>query len=346
MNSLPEGEDRHFKDIVDIISTWMIYNDRPDHTRLRSHMNRAFWTNEVEAIKPEIKNIVSQIIQKVVETKPDGFDFVVDIAHPIPAMVLCKMLGIPVQEIERFIKWSDDIAMFMQNFVVALVPDKEISEQIKKSLKEMYAFLSEAIADRRREKKNDLLSRLISDNPGENDGLRDDEIIAQTIHLIFGGHKIPQFMLSNTLHLLFKNPKVFNELKNDMSMLPKVQDECMRLEGPIQYITRHAAHDIEIHGQLIKEGDSVFFFLGSAGRDERKFENPEAFILERNSKHLGFGGGYHACIAASFARAEITEIMLEVIEKFPNISPLYDLNKPSWTMNPTFHGITTMPVKF
>ncbi|MEK4125814.1 MULTISPECIES: cytochrome P450 [Anoxybacillus] len=347
MKNLPEGEDKHFKEIIDIISTWMIYNDRPIHTRLRKYMNRAFWKEEIEAITPEIKKIVTSVLDQVVEKHSNEFDFVSEVAHPIPALVLCKMLGIPGEEVKRFIRWSDDIAQFMQNFVVSHVPDKDISDQTKKSMKEMYMFLSEAIAERRIKKRNDLLSRLISDNPGEEGELCDDELIAQTIHLIFGGHKIPQFMLSNTLHLLFKHPKVFDELKKDLSLIPKVLDEAMRLEGPIQYITRHAAQDITIHNQLIREGDSVYFFLGSAGRDERVFENPEKFDINRTGKqHIGFGGGYHACIAAAFARVEIAEILKEVIQRFSHITPLYNLERPEWTPNPTFHGIVTMPIKY
>ncbi|WP_369900070.1 cytochrome P450 [Bacillus manliponensis] len=347
MNNVAEGEDRHFKDIIDIITTWMIYNDRPIHTQLRGYMNRAFLTAEIEMVKPEIKNIVSRIIDELVEKNEPSFDFIEDIAHPIPAMVLCKMLGIPEKEVGRFIKWSDDIALFMQNFVVSHVPDKEISEQVRGSVKEIYHYLSEAIAERRQEKKNDLLSRLISDTPGEDGELTDAQLIAQTMHLIFGGHKIPQFVLSNALHLLFKNPAVLQQLKEDKALLPKVLDECMRLEGPIQYITRHAAKDIEIHGQQIKEGDSVYFFLASAGRDEKVFENAEVMDLERSGfRHIAFGGGYHTCIAAAFARAEIIGILEEVLKRFPNIEPLYDLDAPEWTTNPTFHGIVKMPVKY
>lgn len=347
MNNLAEGEDRHFKDITDIIKTWMIYNDRPIHTQLRGYMNRAFLSAEIEIVRPEIKKIVSTIIDKVLKNNDSSFDFIKEIAHPIPAMILCKMIGIPEGEVERFIKWSDDIALFMQNFVVSHVPDKEISEQVRGSVKEIYAYLSNAIAERRKEKKNDLLSRLISDTPGEDGELTDEQLIAQTMHLIFGGHKIPQFVLSNTLHLLFKHPEILSQLKNDMSLLPKVLDECMRLEGPIQFITRHAAHDISIHGQKIKEGDSVYFFLASAGRDEKVFENAEVMDLGRTGfRHIAFGGGYHTCIAAAFARTEITEILNEILTRFPEISPMYDFEKPQWTHNPTFHGILTMPVKY
>jgi cytochrome P450 len=309
-------------------------------------MNRAFLVNEIELIAPEIQKIVSTIVDKVLEKNISSFDFVKEIAHPIPAMVLCKMLGIPGEEVDRFIKWSDDIALFMQDFVVSHVPSKEISEQVRGSVREIWTYLSDAIAERRKEKKNDLLSRLISETPGEDGELTDDQLIAQTMHLIFGGHKIPQFVLSNTLHLLFKNQDVLEMLKKDMSLLPKVLDETMRLEGPIQYIVRHASNDIELHGQQIKKNDSVYFFLASAGRDERVFANPDKMDISRTGfRHVAFGGGYHTCIAAAFARVEIMEILKEVITRFPTIDSLYDLENPEWTANPTFTGMIQMQVK-
>ncbi|WP_088012283.1 cytochrome P450 [Gottfriedia acidiceleris] len=346
MSNLAEGEDQHFKDIIDIIKTWMVYNDRPVHSQLKGYMNRAFLVNEIELIAPEIQKIVSTIVDKVLEKNTSSFDFVKEIAHPIPAMVLCKMLGIPGEEVDRFIKWSDDIALFMQDFVVSHVPSKEISEQVRGSVREIWTYLSDAIAERRKEKKNDLLSRLISETPGEDGELTDDQLIAQTMHLIFGGHKIPQFVLSNTLHLLFKNQDVLEMLKKDMSLLPKVLDETMRLEGPIQYIVRHASNDIELHGQQIKKNDSVYFFLASAGRDERVFPNPDKMDISRTGfRHVAFGGGYHTCIAAAFARVEIMEILKEVITRFPTIESLYDLENPEWTTNPTFTGMIQMQVK-
>jgi cytochrome P450 len=346
MSNLAEGEDQHFKDIIDIIKTWMVYNDRPVHSQLKGYMNRAFLVNEIDLIAPEIQKIVSTIIDKVIEKNTSSFDFVKEIAHPIPAMVLCKMLGIPGEEVDRFIKWSDDIALFMQDFVVSHVPSKEISEQVRGSVREIWTYLSDAIAERRKEKKNDLLSRLISETPGEDGELTDDQLIAQTMHLIFGGHKIPQFVLSNTLHLLFKNQDILEMLKKDMSLLPKVLDETMRLEGPIQYIVRHASNDIELHGQQIKKNDSVYFFLASAGRDERVFANPDKMDISRTGfRHVAFGGGYHTCIAAAFARVEIMEILKEVITRFPTIDSLYDLENPEWTANPTFTGMIQMQVK-
>ncbi|MEU7283420.1 cytochrome P450 [Streptomyces sp. NPDC045431] len=349
MRNVPPGEEGRFQDIVDIVSAWMVYNDRPVHTRLRSHMNRAFWSREIDLIRPEIRRIVSEQLDLVLERTGGSFDFVEAVAHPVPAMVLGRMLGIPAEEVERFIGWSDDIAAFMQDFVVKAAPDRETGARTRRSLREIVGFLTRAIEERRRSPRNDLLTRLVvrdADDSGGPGALTDAEVIRQTIHLVFGGHKIPQYLLSNCLHLLLAHPREFAALKADRARVSATVEECIRLEAPLQYVTRHAKDDIELHGRRIRGGDSVYFFLGAAGRDPEAFEDPGVFRPGRTGRrHLGFGGGYHACIAAAFARAEVEEVLLGLLDRMPGVAARYDLSRPRWTPNPTFHGIVTMPVE-
>ncbi len=334
-----------FDEIINVIRTWMIYNDRPTHTRARRHMSRAFWTQELEQIRPEISRIVRARMAQA-DLSSGQFDFVKTIAHPIPALVLCQMLGIQGADVERFIGWSDDIAAFMQDFVVHPRPDETISAKTSQSITEIHEYLTASIATRRARPQNDLLSRLISAAPSEDGELYDSELINQVIHLIFGGHKIPQFLLSNTLNLLFLHAEVCAGLKDGSTSSGAVVDEATRLEGPIQYITRHASADITVHGETIRANDSVYMMLGAAGRDETVFTDASCFLPEREGpRSLGFGGGYHACIAGAFARMEVIEILNQVLAEVPNAKPLYDITAPEWTNNPTFHGILTMPVK-
>ncbi|MBT2451988.1 cytochrome P450 [Streptomyces sp. ISL-43] len=214
-------------------STWMIYNDRPHHTRLRGQINRAFWVSEIEAVRPEIRRIVSAEIERLVaDGAKTAFDFVEDIAHPIPALVLCRMLGIPEDKIGAFIGWSDDISAFMQDFVVSPVPDAAISEQTRGSMREMFDYLAGIIGERRANPQNDLISRLAPQVTEEGAELDDREIIAQVIRLIFGGHKVPQFLLSNCLHLLFSHPDVLDEVRRDPERIAEVVEEACAWRGP------------------------------------------------------------------------------------------------------------------
>ncbi|NHB86848.1 cytochrome P450 [Photorhabdus tasmaniensis] len=333
LDNLKEGESEHFKEIIDIISTWMIYNDRPVHTRLRKFMNQAFMRKELEIIKPEIAKITHTLIQKITDSGCTEIDFVEEIAHPLPAMILCKMLGLDESEVGKFIKWSDDIADFMQNFVVSNVPDKGVSDITKKSMREMFDFLFETIKSRRNIPRNDLISRLANSEKFEDGAmLGDAEIAAQTVHLIFGGHKIPQFMLTNMLHCLITHPEQMEALKQDSSLLDNALMESMRFEGPIQYVTRHAAKDIVLHGETIKKYDSVYLFLGAANRDPRAFQYPDMFNIQREEKlnHVAFGGGYHACIGAAFVQMELNVILEGLFGAFKDIQSNYNIQSPDW----------------
>ncbi|AKH63652.1 MULTISPECIES: cytochrome P450 [Photorhabdus] len=348
LDNLKEGESEHFKEIIDIISTWMIYNDRPVHTRLRKFMNQAFMRKELEIIKPEIAKITHTLIQKITDSGCTEIDFVEEIAHPLPAMILCKMLGLDESEAGKFIKWSDDIADFMQNFVVSSVPDKGVSDITKKSMREMFDFLFETIKSRRNIPRNDLISRLANSEKFEDGAmLGDAEIAAQTVHLIFGGHKIPQFMLTNMLHCLITHPEQMEALKQDSSLLDNALMESMRFEGPIQYVTRHASKDIVLHGETIKKYDSVYLFLGAANRDPRAFQYPDMFNIQREEKlnHVAFGGGYHACIGAAFVQMELNVILEGLFGAFKDIQSNYNIQSPDWSHNPTFHGIKSMSIK-
>lgn len=348
INNLKEGESAHFKEIVDIISTWMIYNDKPDHTRLRKFMNQAFMRKELDIIKPEIARITQDLILKIKAENNETVDFAESIAHPLPAMILCKMLGLDESEVGRFIKWSDAIADFMQSFVVSAVPDKNISSVTKTNMREMFEFLHSVIASRRVEPKNDLISRLAnSEKFTDEDMLSDSEIAAQTVHLIFGGHKIPQFMLTNMLHSLLTHPEQLKALKNDNTLLDNALMESMRFEGPIQYVTRHASIDFTLHGKKIKKDDSVYLFLGAANRDAEAFLYPDMFDIRRDNtgNHVAFGGGYHACIGAAFVRMELNVILDSIFSEFNEIEANYDLANPDWSHNPTFHGIKSMSLK-
>jgi len=348
IENLKDGESDFFKEIIDVISTWMIYNDKPVHTRLRKFMNRAFMKKELDAIVPEISKLTMKVITKVKSSDKSEFDFVKDIAHPLPAMILCKMLGLHEDNVDTFIKWSDDIANFMQDFVVSPIPDSDIAEVTKNSMREMFNFLHTTIKSRRKHPENDLISRLVNNDQEASDteALTDAEVAAQTIHLIFGGHKIPQFMLSNTLNSLFLNPLEMERVREDNSRLYSLLEESMRYEGPIQFITRHVSKDFELHGVELKKGDSVFLMLGAANRDKNIFKNADKFIPDREDKtHLAFGGGHHNCIGAAFVRIEMGIIFKLLINEFKLLDPLYNIEDPEWTDNPTFHGITTMPIK-
>ncbi|EHQ26561.1 cytochrome P450 [Mucilaginibacter paludis] len=326
-------------DITNVLKSWMIYNEAPAHTKFRKFMNHVFVHENIQKVRPLIKDLVRKRMAEC--DLMNGFDFVNSVANPISAEILRILLGLEEIELDKFFAWSDSIATFMQDFVVSPTPNIQIAQGAANSLLEMKLAFLEAIERRKLSPKLDLLSGLVEGLNNPTSGITEDEVVYQLIHLIFGGHKVPQYLLGNSLHCILTNPDAYNLLINNKEeYIPLLIEEVMRFEAPIQFITRHAKEDIFIHGKKIKKGDSVYLMLGSANRDETVFKNPEIFNLEkRNRRHISFGGGIHACLAAGLVTEEIKEIFSQFFNGVKEIRPLYDLNNPVWSKNSTFHGI-------
>ncbi|WP_119344366.1 cytochrome P450 [Facilibium subflavum] len=331
--------------IRDTIKKWMIYNDAPEHTRLRKYMNTAFKKVYIQNVMPNIETI----IQSKLESSDIGneFDFVENFAHPTPALILSKMFGLDEIDLDTFVSWSDSIANFMQDFVVSPIPSSTIAKETAKDLLAMKEAFQLAIQLRKEKPKNDLLSQLVKALGNDGSSIDSDDLMLQLIHLIFGGHKIPQFVMSNLLHCLLLQPNMLQAvLSNTSELLPSAIAESMRYESPIQFITRHAREDILLHGKRIKKGDSIYLMLGSANRDENVFHEPDVFNLNRPlNKHISFGSGIHTCIAAAFVKDELEAIFKSFFKGSSSIVVEYNLQSPSWTNNATFHGILRQPIR-
>ncbi|MEO6147914.1 MAG: cytochrome P450, partial [Sulfuriferula sp.] len=333
------------REIVNTISHWMIYNESPIHPRLRSFMNHTFDRGYIERVRSRISTILTNRLQAL-RDKPE-IDFVKELAHPVPAEILAAMLGLDEINVVDFLRWSDAIADFMQDFVVSPIPNKQIAENTAIQLLEMKAALRHAISVRRQNPRQDLLSDLACATTEDGSVITEEELMLQLIHLIFGGHKIPQFVLANTLHLLFRNPKYMTLGKQStFEGVAQLVGESMRMESPIQFITRHAVSDFELAGCKICQGDSIYLMLGAANRDGAIYAEPDTFLPgQPKRKGIHYGTGPHTCIGAALANITIAEILHHFLGSLHSIEPQYDLAFPSWTRNDTFHGVATMPIK-
>lgn len=335
------------RDVLEVVRTWMIYNDGDTHTRLRKFMNQAFDKDYINNVLPRIKSIVQNRLESAIEGQKGTIelDIVQTFAHPVPAQILKEMLGLDEIPLDDFLRWSDSIALFMQDFVVSPVPDNKIAVQTALDLNSMVEAFKSSIELRRKTPKNDLLSSLVASLDDSSHNVSEKELCYQLIHLIFGGHKIPQFVISNTLNLLFQNPDVLKQLRDKTVTIREVVNESMRVEGPIQFITRHATADFELGGKQISKGESIFLMLGAANRDPDIFDEPNIFSPAKKRRNsLAFGTGVHVCIGAALVVSELEEIFATLLGAGFVLKPLYDINAPDWTSNATFHGINRMPI--
>lgn len=335
-------ENPYLNNIYNTITKWMIYNEGTDHTRLRKLSNTIFTKENIESFRAMIRSAVNAELDKCVDN--DVVDFVRDFAHTVPAIFLRDVIGLNEIDIKIFIQWSDSIADFMQDFVVSPTPDLSVAKQASDHMEAMKSSFRDAIALRRRTPKHDILTSLIIKND-EIMSMTEDEFVCQLIHLIFGGHKIPEFIVANAINCALSNDIQFEKF-SDGEFVDQFVEEAMRVESPIQFITRHATEDFEFEGVTFKKGDSIYLMLGSANRDETIFEDHDQFKLGRSGRRgLYYGTGAHACIGAALAGMELREIFSGLSDRIKSVKPLYDIHRPEWSTNATFHGIVSMPLQ-
>jgi len=340
IKSLPEDVATALKPITDFLQTWMIYNQDPTHDELKKPMSKMFSSQNLQEMEDRIKYLSDGLISNIKANYPDGeFDVVREYAHPLPAMILGEMLGVPLDRITQFLSWSDQLASFMQNFVVSPLPDVALSAATVATIEEMKVFFEKSVQTRTQENTGDILHDVVSHSTLSVETMRN-----QCIHMMFGGHKVPEFLLGNLLVTVFKNDGLYERLANDRSLIDGVVQEAIRYESPIQFITRTANEDIALHGQTLKTGDNIMLVIASANRDPSIFMNPDTFDVTRNSRrHLGFGAGSHYCIGSSLVNLELRIMVNSLLDAFPNLKPK-NPDMPIWSSNPTFHGVRELPV--
>ena len=312
------------------IALTLLWADPPRHRQLRSLIGQAFTPRTIAGLEPRIAQIVHAHLDAV---EHEGMmDCIKDLANPLPIIVIAELLGVPIEDRQRFKHWSD----------IIVSPQRT---QKKQAVIEMNAYFLRIVEQRRREARNDLISALLT---AQIDGmhLSDAEILSFCRLLLVAGHETSTNLIGNALLTFDEQPEVMEELRADPSLIPGAIEEVIRYRTPIQRLRRAATVDTEIAGQRIKAGSIVSPLLGSANRDEEQFAKPERFDIHRvPNRHLGFGHGIHFCIGAPLARLE-TRIALEILlNRFSKLRRVRDV--PVQPIASAFvYGIKSLPMTF
>ncbi len=276
---------------------WMIDLDPPDHTKLRKLVNKAFTPRLIMALEARIREICNQILSDLrgrVE-----FDLVRDFSMPLPVIVISELLGVDPEYRADFKRWSD------ATIRSSVRPtDEDERHEIRRETRARCAYLEHIIAQRRKEPREDLISRLVQAEE-DHQTLSALEVIALTILILIAGNETTTNLLGNTILALLAHPAEFAKVRADRRLVPQLVEEVLRYDSAVQGVFRVAVREIELAGTTIPAGAGVFYLNGSANRDERKYENPDRFDVFRNPPdHLSFGYGIHYCLGAQLARIE------------------------------------------
>src|SRR6266581_3469824 len=254
---------------------------------------------------------------------------------------LARMLGLWMlffDAHEHFIQWSDALAIMMGNPRRTL----EQTRLAQEAVLALTAFFRAAVAERRRQKGSDLISLLL-DIEEDGDVLTEEELYAQCVMLLFGGHETTRNLIGNGIYTLLRHPAEMAELRESPEITRTAVEELLRYESPVQYTSRTAKEDLEVCGAALHQGQQILFMLGAANRDPQQFKEPDQLNLKRlNNPHLAFGAGAHFCIGNQLARLEGQIATLKMVQQFPRMrlaSPRLE-----WAANFGFRGLKTLPV--
>ena len=316
-----------------------LFLDPPDHTRLRKLVSKAFAPKVVKALEPSIAELVDSLLDKV--EAAGRFEVINDLAYPLPVAVICRLLGVPIEDEPQFSQASALLA-------AALDPVISFTGQAPDSFDEMFqaglwlrGYFGELIARRRSDPNEDLMSALIHVEES-GDQLTEEEIIATCNLLLVAGHETTVNLIANAILAMLRNPEQWVALAADPQRVSAVVEETLRYDPPVQLMGRIAADDMTIGGADVPKGDVMMLLLAAAHHDAAAFVRPGEFDPDReNIRHLAFGKGPHFCLGAPLARLEAAVALTKVTARFPRARLA---GEPQYKPNLTLRGMASLDV--
>ncbi len=287
----------------------MLALDPPDHTRLRRLVNRAFTPRSVAKMEDYIRATAHALLDAV--DGADEFDLMTAFAVPLPTIVIARMIGVPERDLDRFKVWSDQLARALEPIL-----SKEEQEEVVRADRKLAEYFTGVIKERRREPRDDLVSRLVE---AEDDGdkLTSGETIVMLRLLLVAGNETTTNLIGNGVRALLRNPDQLALLRERPELVPAAVEELLRYDSPVQLDMRIARAGLEIGGRKVRQGSMIALLIGSANHDPDRFEHPGRLDITRpDPGNISFGRGIHHCLGAPLARLE-GRIALEVLlERF------------------------------
>jgi cytochrome P450 len=326
------------QECFEFLGHWMSSCDPPRHTRLRALVAKAFTPQVIEGLRPHIQDIVEEMLDAVEDA--GTMDVVRDLAFPLPAIVIAKMLGVPRERMDDFKGWTTDLFALLG----AGVATDDAVALGHRGVVALRKYFEQLIAERRRTPTSDLLSRLIA---VEEQGtvLSEDELIATCALLLVAGHETTTHLIGNAVLALLRNPSELQKLRYDPSLIDGAVEEFLRYEGAVFMLSRRAMADVELGGVKIQADDVVLGFIQAGNRDPAVFEEPDRLdVTRKGAKNFAFGHGIHYCIGAALARLEAQIALREIVGRLRGLRLVYEALE--WIPSLVIHGVASLVVTF
>ncbi|HWB65427.1 MAG TPA: cytochrome P450 [Mycobacteriales bacterium] len=321
---------------VDQQRLFMLNQDPPDHTKLRSLVNRGFTPRMIARLEERIQGTCDEIVAQAV-AKGEG-DFVTLCAAELPLIVIAELMGVPIEDRHKVFDWSN-------RMVGGEDPEYGVTEEQRfDAASEMWAYASALAEEKRKAIKDDIVSKLITPDEAGN-VLSELEFDLFFMLLAVAGNETTRNAISGGMQALIEHPDEWTKLKADPGLIPTAADEIVRWVSPVNMFRRTAMQDVEIGGQQIKQGDKVVIYYNSANRDEAVFTDPDVFDITREpNPHVGFGGGGpHFCLGRHLAKLEIECMLRSLTQQVDHVELIAG---PRRLRSNFINGIKEMTVRF
>jgi cytochrome P450 len=297
--------------------------DPPEHDRDRRMMMPHFAgpphaPHLISDLEPEIRRIVGGLLDDMKgKTRIDCVD---DFAYPLPVTVICKVLGVPLEDEPRFHQWIET-ALDALDFGPEAASEEIRSRQAggRQAVQEFGQFAGELLDRYARQPGPGMLSALVNED-GPEGQMSKGVLASNALLLIFAGHETTVNLIAHSVLTLLRHPDALETLRRRPDLIVPGVEELLRYESSVQFWhTRSAVEDIDIAGTTIPKGAPIFLAYGSANRDPERFTDPDRLDLERrDNEHLGFSQGIHFCFGAPLARLEVQIAVGEFVRRVQN----------------------------
>jgi cytochrome P450 len=289
----------------------MLTTDPPDHTGLRRLVSRAFTPRRIADLEPNIRKLSTEYLDAL-----DGraeADLIQDYAALLPMDVISTLLGVPAGDQTQLRRWSDALLHREEG-------DANVTPEGVQAAIQLIQYFTAFVADKRANPRGDDLAEALNAAEIDGDRLGDEQIVGFLFLLIIAGNETTTKLLGNCLLALQRYPSERAKVQGDLGKIPAAVEEILRYEGSTQAMARTLTTDVELHGETMRSGTKVLLLLGSGNRDERVWDRPDVYDIDRAwpTHHLAFGHGIHVCLGAALARLEMRVSLEEFLTRYPS----------------------------
>jgi cytochrome P450 len=327
------------QEFADMNVRTLLFLDPPDHTRLRRLVSKAFTPRRIEQLREHVREITETLLADVQPGEP--FDAISTLAYPLPVIVICELMGVPVEDRHLFEGWSSDATRLLDGDI-----DEETMQRGILAAMYFINYFNTLFEARRAEPRDDLVSGLLAvEDSG--DVLSEEELRSIVLLLFLAGHETTMNLIGNGLFALMQHRDQWDRLVADRSLVPSAVEELLRYDGPVHVTGRIATEDLEIAGHQFRRGSQVTTLLAAANRDPARFAEPDALDVGRSdNQHLTFSHGIHYCLGAALARLEGQVVFDTLATHYPSLRLTVDAEEVEYREHFVLRGLKALPVVF